>query len=319
MFSIGIDLGGTNTVAGLVDESGRLLRKRSINTARHATWQEIVGSMIELTNGLIRETGVEAHDIIAAGIGSPGLVDSHTGTILFASNLNFRSSPVAQLFESKTGIKTYLANDADAAAYGEFIAGCGRSYQDFITVTLGTGVGGGIIIGGKIMSGHYPGGGELGHIVIQAGGYTCNCGRRGCWEEYSSASALIREANKAAMADQSSILNNLIIENQNIMDARLPFIAARQGDPAAARLIQRYIEYLAIGLGNVVQIFRPEAIALGGGISKEGEKLLAPLRAQLCLELGCTNNDLETNLIVCELGNDAGVIGAAMLYKNAIM
>lgn len=315
MFSIGIDLGGTNTTAGIVDASGRLVAQNRVKTNRMSDCQELARNMADQVSDLLAQSGHLKSDIQSVGIGSPGLIDSRLGMVVKASNLNLDHAPLRDNLASQLALPVYLANDADAAAYGEFSAGCGKLYDSFVTITLGTGVGSGVILDGKIMTGHFPGGGELGHTVIQAGGYACNCGRHGCWEEYSSATALVREARKSALARPGSLLHALCQGNLEQMSARIPFAAARQGDDAALRLLDWYTQYLAVGIANVIWIFQPQAIALGGGISREGEYLLAMLRPKVAFELNVPVETLSTDLVTCELGNEAGIIGAAMLFK----
>ena len=315
MYNIGIDLGGTNIAAAIVDEHGTILRKGSVPTRRERDYTEIVKDMAELALELVGEHGLTKEDIHSVGIGSPGTPDTEKGLIVYANNLRFKNTPIREEFVKHFDIPVYIENDANAAAYGEFVAGVGDQFTDFVAVTLGTGVGSGVIVNNKIITGSYHGGAELGHMVIQVGGSTCSCGRKGCWEEYSSATAMIREARKAAFAHPDSKLNTLIGGNLDKMNAKVPFDAAQAGDDVAIRLVDWYIDYLAIGLVNLINIFQPQAIALGGGVSAQGENLLKPLREKINHEIYGGAEALQTELLICQLGNDAGIIGAGMLYK----
>ncbi len=206
MYNIGIDLGGTNIAAAIVDEKGNILRKGSVPTLRERDYKEIVKDMAMLALQLVSEHGLKTEDIHSVGIGSPGTPDTEEGLIVYANNLRFKNTPIREEFVKYFDVPVYIENDANAAAYGEFIAGVGGQYTDFVAITLGTGVGAGVIVNSKIITGSFHAGAELGHMVIQVGGSTCTCGRKGCWEEYSSATALIREASKAASSHSYSKL-----------------------------------------------------------------------------------------------------------------
>lgn len=315
MYNIGIDLGGTNIAAAIVDKNGKILRKGSVPTRRERDYTEIVKDMALLALQLVKEHGLTTSDIHSVGIGSPGIPDTEKGLIVYTNNLRFKNAPIRDEFIKYFNVPVYIENDANAAAYGEFIAGVGNKFTDFVAITLGTGVGSGVIINNKIITGSYHGGMELGHMVIQVGGSTCSCGRKGCWEEYSSATAIIREAKKAALAHPESKLNKLISGDVDKMNAKIAFDAAEAGDSVAIRLVDWYIDYLVIGLVNVINIFQPQAIALGGGISAQKENLLIPLKEKIVHEIYGGVDALQTELLICELGNDAGIIGAGMLYK----
>jgi glucokinase len=315
MYNIGIDLGGTNIAAAIVDEKGQIIVKGSEPTKRERDYTEIVKDMALLALELINKQGLTNKDIHSVGIGSPGTPDTEKGLIVYANNLKFKNTPIREEFNKYFEIPVYIENDANAAAYGEFVAGVGNKYSDFVAVTLGTGVGSGVIVNNKIITGSYHGGAELGHMVIKMGGSTCSCGRKGCWEEYSSATALIREAKKEASVHPDSMLNKLVEGDLDKMNAKIPFDAAQAGDEVAIRLIDWYIEHLAVGLVNLINIFQPQAIALGGGVSAQRDNLIKPLKEKMIHEIYGGEEALNTELLVCELGNEAGIIGAAMLYK----
>ena len=318
MYKLGIDLGGTNIVAGVVDENYKIIAtaKRKTNCPRPA--EEIVADMAAAALEAVENAGLKLQDIEAAGVGSPGSIDPENGMVCTSNNLDFTMVPLAQMLKDKTGIDFYLENDANAAAYGEFIAGAGKGAKNFIMITLGTGVGGGIIINGKIYSGSDFAGGELGHTVILADGEGCTCGRKGCWEAYASATALIRQT-KAKMAEcKDSKMWELVNGDINAVSGRTSFDAMRQGDKAGAEVADQYIKYISIGIANNINIFRPEILAIGGGISKEGDNLLVPLREKLKGNIFAYNSKMQTEVVAAKLGNDAGIIGAAYicdLYK----
>ncbi len=315
MYNIGVDLGGTNIAVAIVNAEGQIIRKDSVPTLRERDYTLIVKDMAELVIRLIEEEGLSVSDLHSVGIGSPGTTDAEKGLVVYANNLQFYNAPIRDEFTQYLDVPVYIENDANAAAFGEFIAGVGNKYKDFIAITLGTGVGAGIIVDNKLITGSYHGGSELGHMVIEAHGNLCTCGRRGCWEEYSSAKSLIREAVIFAKQNPESMLNTLVDHDMSRMNAKIPFDAAQAGDEAAKELIEWYMDHLAIGLVNVINIFQPQAIALGGGVSAQEENLLVPLREKIVEETYGGADSLKTDLLVCELGNDAGLIGAAMLYK----
>ncbi|NLL71107.1 MAG: ROK family glucokinase [Epulopiscium sp.] len=314
MYYIGIDLGGTNIAAAIVTEEGKIIRKDSIPTLREREYSEILKDMANLCLRLMEEEGLETKDIHSIGIGSPGTADPQNGILLYANNLKFKNVPMRTEMQKYISVPVYLDNDANCAALGESVSGAARHYGDSVTVTLGTGVGGGIIVDGKIITGSFHGGGELGHHVIKMDGDRCNCGRLGCWEVYASATALIRDARVAAAKNPKSLLLTLVDGDIQKMNAKIPFDAAAQGDEIAQEVVAQYIRYLAVGMVNIINIFQPEAIVIGGGVSAQGENLLVPLREEIQRQI-YGEDQLQTKLVTAELGNDAGIIGAAMLSK----
>jgi len=314
MFTIGVDLGGTNIAAAIVDEKGNIVKKGSVPTLSNRTYDLIMKDMAMLCIDLIKETGMTASDIQSVGIGSPGTSDSKNGILIYNNNLNFKDVPMAAEFQKYLNLPVYIGNDANVAAYGEFISGAGAIYSDLVAITLGTGVGGGVIIDGDIIEGSFFGGAELGHVVISVDGELCTCGRHGCWETYSSATGLIREAKAAAIANPDSMLNDIVHGDLEKMNAKVPFDAAQAGDFVAQEVVDTYIKYLAIGLVNVVNIFQPEVIVLGGGVSAQKENLIEPLKIAMEHEIYGGKKAFKTEIKVAELGNDAGIIGASMLH-----
>ena len=314
-YYIGIDLGGTFVKAGVVDEDYNIVAKASVDSADVAgDAEKVADRMAECARQALAKANLTMDDVESIGIGTPGSVDPNTGMIIYANNLNFLNTPMRQYLEARTGKKIYLENDANVAAYGEVLAGAAKGYNDAIVITLGTGVGGGIIIDGKIYSGFNHFGGELGHAVIVKGGRQCTCGRKGCLEAYSSATALIKMTQEAMEANKDSKLWE-VAKTLEEVNGKTAFDAMRLGDPVGAEVVNQYIQYLGCGLANFVNIFQPEVLLIGGGLSKEGETLLAPLREILKEETYGISGVKSTTLKTCALGNDAGTIGAAFLWK----
>ncbi len=313
MYKLGIDLGGTNIVAGVVDESYKIIAtaKRKTNCPRPA--DEILDDMAAVALEAIEAAGLKPEDIDAAGVGTPGAINPVDGIVVYANNLDFFNVPMASMLKERTGIDFYIENDANAAAYGEFVAGAGKGTKDFIMITLGTGVGGGIIINGKIYSGFNYAGGELGHTVIVADGEQCTCGRKGCWEAYASASALIRQTKHAMIQAPDSVMWQLCNNDINAVNGRIAFDAMRQGDEAAKAVVDTYIKYIVVGIANNINIFQPEVIAIGGGISNEGDTLILPVKEYADKDNYGRFMSATSEIKVAELGNDAGIIGAAYL------
>ena len=313
MYRLGIDLGGTNISAGLVGDGGKLLYKSSVPTEMDISDQQITEYMAKFCLRILKKCDVSEKDVESIGIGCPGVCDDKNGILLYTVNLPFRNTNIAEIFSKFIKVPVHLANDANCAALGEVVAGGAKGYKSSITITLGTGVGGGIIIDGKIYTGFNHAAGEMGHIVIDTEGEQCSCGRKGCLEAYASASALIRESKRAVQKHPESLINELCEHDLNKINAKTPFDAKRGGDPIGTEIVDKYIRDLGEGIINYINIFQPEIILLGGGVSKEGEYLLEPLR-EYVFQYSYGHELLPRTKIECAvLGNDAGIIGAAML------
>ncbi len=312
MYWLGIDLGGTNIATGVVDENYKIVGTGKIKTNTGRSADEIADDMAKSVYMAIEDAKIDKSEIVAIGIGSPGAIDPQNGVVGFAANLGFNNVPLCKMLKDRTGFDFYIENDANAAAYGELIAGAGKGKKDFIAITLGTGVGGGIIIDGKIYSGFNHGGGELGHTVIVHEGEQCTCGRRGCWEAYASATALIRQTKFAMIRDKRTAMWEIAGTLENV-NGRTAFDGMRKGDKTAAAVVDKYIEYVSEGIIDMINIFQPEVLCIGGGISKEGDNLLIPIR-KYADERSFTRNFADrTEIKIAQLGNDAGIIGAAFL------
>ena len=310
---IGVDLGGTNIVVGLVDEDGKILKSISRPTVKERGVEPIFDDIFSMCNEIVNEFKLDKTSLKGIGIGIPGTIDDKNGVIVYSNNIKIDNFNVREYAKGKIDYEIKMANDADCAALGEVVAGSAKGCSDAIVVTLGTGVGGGIIINGQIFPGFYPGGAEVGHQIIEVNGRQCSCGNKGCFEAYSSASALILAAKKKAEENKDSLLYKLVEGDMEKMNAKIPFDADQAGDKAGHEVIEEYLDYLSIGILNLINVFKPEAILLGGGVCKQGENLTTPLKERLAKMVYA--GDLKTEIKIASLGNDAGLIGAAMLNR----
>ena len=311
MYYIGIDVGGTNLVAGLVDEKGHILDKVSHPVDKSMTAEELCAELARLARKVCEMGGMEYGQIEAVGVGLPGLVDNKRGVVVQTPNMAFADTPFRELFQQVWDIPVFLGNDANCAAIGEYWAGAAKGCDPAAVATLGTGIGAGLILDGKLHTGCGMAG-EVGHMVTHLGGRLCSCGRRGCWEQYGSATALIRITQEEMEHNTKSMLWEYAEGDRFKVNGRTAFQAARQGDASAKKVLYRYLQGLSLGLINIVNILQPEIICLGGGISNaEDDLLLDPLRE--LVKAGCFDKSTPPRLEKASLGNDAGVVGAAML------
>lgn len=309
---IGVDLGGTNIAVGLVDESGKIIAQDSTPTINTRSYQEIVKDMADLSIKVTESAGYKKEDIKAVGIGCPGTVDTKNGVVVYANNLKMQNAKIAEEFRKTFDVKVNLENDANAAAFGEYIA-TGVKASCFIFITLGTGVGGGVILDGKIFRGSNYAGAELGHITTMFGGEPCTCGRYGCWEAYASVTALISQTKKAMSANPKSLMHKFAQEYGKI-NGRVAFEAAKAGDAAGQAVVDQYVQYVGDGVASVINIFQPEILVIGGGISKEGSYLLDPVVQYVSVN-DYNKMMTKTQIQIAKLYNDAGIIGAALAAK----
>ncbi len=314
MYRLGVDLGGTNIAVGIVNDKLELVKKMSVPTGATRPGEEIIADMAALCKKVCAEAGCTFADIESIGIATPGTANTETGVVEYTNNLPFVNFPIADLLKKYIGedVNVRIANDANAAAWGEAVAGAANGTSNNIMITLGTGVGGGIVIDNKLYSGFNCAGGELGHTVIEVDGVQCSCGRRGCWEAYSSATALIR-MTKEKIEECRASGRPTLMANAEKVNGRTACDAMRAGDEAAKEVYDKYIKYLACGLTNMINIFQPEVISLGGGISGEGQSLIDSLLPLVRAEQYGGAGKKVTELRIAKLGNDAGIIGAAML------
>ena len=313
MYYLGIDLGGTNIAAGIVDEKLNIVAKASVPTGAQRGIDVVMDDMAALCKKLLADNNLTVADMAYAGIASPGTCNSATGVVEFSNNIVMYNYPIAKVLSEKLGIeKVYIDNDANSAALAEALVGSAKGATCAVMITLGTGVGGGIVIDGKIYSGFNHAGAELGHIVIEKDGRQCTCGRKGCWETYSSATGLIN-MTKEKMAENKDSLMWELCGGIDTVSGKTAFQAKRKGDKAGAEVVDMYVSYLACGLTNVINVFQPEVLCIGGGVCNEGEYLMAPLREIVAKENFARNSANQTTITRATLGNDAGIIGAAAL------
>ena len=311
-YHIGIDLGGTFVKFGAVGENGNVLRKDKIPTPAGCDYGATVSAIAEAVKGMIADMDVPE----SVGIGCPGVIDGEHGMVVTGGNLGWENKSLASDLGELLGIPVTLCNDANAAAYGEYICGAGKEYRSIVLITLGTGVGSGVILGGKLVTGALGGGGGVGPEVIRMDGDPCACGRRGCFEAYASASALVRQTKNAMVAHPESKMWELCKGSVDNADGRTAFDGMRRGDDTAKEVVERYLNYLAEGIANIVNVFRPQAVLIGGGISAEGEALTLPLQEKVDSKILGRGRYAPVKIGAASLGNDAGLVGAAMLAKE---
>ncbi len=317
MYRIGIDLGGTNIAAGIVNEHFEIVAQQSTPTLVGRPSIEIVNDIAMLAKALCKTVGISESEVSSLGIASPGVVDDESGYVLVSYNLNFKNFPIIPLLRERLDIKEmHIENDANAATWGEAIVGAAKGTKSSVLITLGTGVGGGIVDGNKIFKGFNSAAGELGHIVIEVDGRPCTCGRRGCWEAYSSATGLINmtieKMEECEKQGRETAMTALVAERGKV-NGRTAFDAMRLGDEAATEVVNLYIKYLISGLTDMVNIFQPEVLSIGGGISNEGQFLLDLVAPRVEEKRFGSSVFPSTRLCIAQLRNNAGIIGAAVL------
>ena len=316
MYYIGIDLGGTNIAVGIVDESFKIVKKGSTPTLVNRDPELIIADMGKLCLELLAETGIGLEEVVCAGIAAPGSVNPRTGIIEYANNLPFLRFPIADTLRKYLPVReVYLENDANAAALGEAVGGAAKGKRLSVMITLGTGVGGGVIIDGKIYSGFNYAGAELGHTVIEYNGRQCSCGRKGCFEAYASATALVSMTKEKLAACKDTLMWEMCGNDLNKADARIAFAAMKKGDRAGKEVVDMYISYLACGITNMINIFQPEVLLIGGGVCNEKDYLLKPLTEIVNADQYTRNQSVKTEIKIAALGNDAGIVGAAALGR----
>ncbi|MBQ9946887.1 MAG: ROK family protein [Oscillospiraceae bacterium] len=310
-YRIGIDIGGTNIACGIVNEKYEIIARSKVKTNAPRPYEEILEDIKKSVYLACKELDIAPSEAESIGIGCPGTCNSE-GVVEYSNNLGFVNVPLKNDIEKEFGVKTYLDNDANAAALGEYLAGAAKGAVNAVAITLGTGVGAGIIINGRIYSGSNCAGGEIGHTVIEVDGRPCTCGRKGCFEAYSSATGLVNMTREAAEREPSSVMNDYIREDGKV-SARTAYKAMKNGDPAGKAVTEQYVKYLACGIANTINIFQPDILCIGGGVCNEGDTLLVPLRKAVAEQVYSRNSAKNTEIVVCSLGNDAGIIGAAGL------
>lgn len=317
-YIIGIDVGGMSAKGGLFTWEGELLCSDRVKTSACDGFECTLERLSGLAKSLAEKAGVDFEKVVGLGLGVPGVVNSGEGVVLRWSNFDWNNVPFADTLTRLTGKPVFIANDANVAALGEANFGATAKYQSSILLTVGTGVGGGMVFDGKLIEGYKSAGAELGHITIREGGLPCACGRRGCYEKYASATALIRQTRHAMVENLQSSMWQIVEGKIENVDGRTAFIAAREGDETAKKVIEQFVGYLSEGIADFVNILRPEAIVLGGGIANEGEMLFEPLRKAVDERSYIAMDIVPLKIVGAQLGNKAGMYGAYCIAKSKL-
>ncbi len=316
MYYLGIDIGGTNLSVGVVDENYKVIGRGSRRSHVPRPIDEFCDDIAAAALDAIADAGLTLSDFETCGIGCPGVINSKTGMVEYSNNLHYSNIPLSQMISERlSGLKTYIDNDANAAALGEVLAGAAKGAGSALVITIGTGIGGGIIVDNKIYSGCNGVAGEIGHTLLVKNGNLCTCGRRGCFETYASAIALKKQTAQAMRDNPDSLMWTLVDAPEKV-SGRTPFEAMRMGDATATAVVEQYFDYLADGITDIINILQPEVVCLGGGISKEGDALLEPLDKLIAERRFCRGNVPQPKLVCALLANDAGIIGAALIPKT---
>ncbi len=312
-FYVGIDLGGTFIKGGIVDGCGNILVEGKVPTESNLGGEKVVENIANLALDLVEKSGVSRDEIVGLGMGVPGMIDSKAGIVTYSNNLAWEDFHIAEMVSKLTGFEVKIANDANVAALGEVKFGAAKAYDDVIMLTLGTGVGGGIVVEGKLVEGNKGAGAELGHMAIEMDGEPCTCGRKGCLEAYASATALIRNTKRAMTAHKDSKMWE--IGSLDAVTGKTSF-DYKDSDPYAKEVVDNYMKALACGIANFCNVFRPQAVLLGGGVCAQGDALVKPLQALADKEIFAGAMGPQVKIITAELGNSAGLLGAAALFLN---
>ena len=313
MYKVGIDLGGTNIKVGIVDAEYNIVKQASVPTNNERTHQEVIKDMAMLVKELMEQMNIQETQIQGIGIGNPGMIDAKEGVVVYSNNLRWNNVKIVEEMHQYFDCPVKVSNDANCAALGEAKAGAAKGIPNVVLITLGTGVGGGVVVDGKLFEGGHAGGAELGHTSLVAGGEPCTCGRKGCIEAYASATALIRDAKRAAIKHPDSMMNQLCNNDVEKMNGKIPFDAAQAGDVAAREVTENYIMYLGESIADFVNVFRPDVVLLSGGICNQGKNLTDPLNQYIKDKCFGGEKSFIPEVCCATLGNNAGIIGAASL------
>jgi glucokinase len=315
--AIGIDIGGTKVAAGLVDTDGRVLQRARRETPHRSKSPQVVEDTIAEVIGELRDHNAY-RQVMAVGIGAAGFVDATQSSVLFAPHLSWRHEPLRDAMRRRVGLPVVVENDANAALWAETRFGAAEGEEAVVCVNLGTGIGGGVLLDGALYRGRFGVAGEFGHMQVVPGGHRCECGNRGCWEQYASGNALVREARELAVSGSPVAhgLLELVDGDPTRINGPLVTQAAKNGDPAAVELFEDVGRWLGVGLANLAAAFDPGLFVIGGGVSEAGELLLAPAREGFRRQLTGRGFRPEARVVRAQLGNDAGLIGAADLARR---
>lgn len=310
-YIFGVDIGGMSVKIGLVDLDGKILLKETVITDRNPA--KLVEDVANIINEMLIKCNLSFNDVLGVGVGCPGMINSEKGTVDCWENLDWLDVELVSMLNEKLGVPVRLSNDANAAIMAEVVWGAAKNYKNAIMLTLGTGVGGGVVIDGKLFEGGEGKGTELGHITIVKDGIYCNCGRKGCLEVYASATALMNQTKDAMLEDKSSLMWKLANGSIDNVNGKIPFEASKQGDISAIKVVDKYVEYLSDGIMSLLNIFRPEVVLVGGGVSGAGDYLINKIKAYCEKYYYGMNKTPVPEIKVASLGNDAGILGAASL------
>lgn len=315
-YYIGIDVGGTNLRAGAVTQQGKILSHVKTKSAEAGSAEEFAELCVALSRSAAEQAGISAESISGIGLGIPGMVDREKGVIIKTTNLPFRDVPLAEMMKKSWDTEVILGNDGNCAAVGEYFAGACRGTETSLTITLGTGIGGGYIVNGRIMTGKNHAAFEVGHMVIIQNGKPCNCGRKGCWERYASATGLKELTREEMLRSPDSLMWTLCDGDIGNVGGKTAFQAARQGDTAGKSVTDQYLNYLACGVTNLINIFQPEVLCIAGGVSNEEDDLFLEPLISLVEKERFTKEGPQTRIVKSALKGDAGLIGAALMAEE---
>lgn len=310
---VGVDLGGTFIKAGIVDEYGNIIADDKIETRPELGNLAVIDNICFVVNKLLNDNKIDKNKIVGVGVGAPGLIDTESGVAVISHNLNFNNFPISQILKTKLNLDVKVANDANVATLAEALYGAGKNYKNVVMITLGTGVGGGAVVDGKLMQGVSGYGAEFGHTVIEFDGRQCSCGRKGCLEAYCSATALIKQTKLAMQKDRNTKMWQ--IGDINLVDGKTPF-NFKDVDKTAKKIIEEYIDYLVCGLTNIANVFRPNIIVLGGGVANQKEGLYDSLNEKLAKQIFGNEIIESIKVVPATLKNKAGILGSAALFFN---
>ncbi|WP_373264304.1 ROK family protein [Hungatella hathewayi] len=314
-YYLGVDLGGTNIAAGVVDENFQIIAKDSMPTKAGRSMESIIGDVVKTAEMAAADAGISLRQFTSLGIGMPSCVNPKTHLLVHANNLDWKNVPIYDCFKAHIKLPLFIENDANCAVLGETLAGNAKSCENVVMLTLGTGVGGGIILNKRIYAGADMLGAELGHVKLVYNGIRCSCGQKGCLESYCSATALIEQTKESMKTERTSLLWDMCHGSFQGLDGRLIFEAAANGDATAKNAVAQYTDYLAAGISTFITIFRPEVIILGGGIAEAGSTLLDTLNRKVRAVTFAADEIGVPPVVKAALGNDAGIIGAALLER----
>ena len=314
MYNIGVDVGGTNIKCGLVDEKGNILYKEKIKTKKQVDPSIVISDIEGMINSVLKNGKAKLSEINSIGIGVPGICDEDAGVVKFCANINFKDVPLVDILKKKLNVSNmYVSNDANCAVLAESIFGSAKGSKDCVLITIGTGIGTGIISEGRFIKGRAGLGAEGGHTIIDIGGEECGCQEHGHYEAYASTTALLRQTQRAIEKNPNGILAKM---GKDRVSGYTVFEAERAGDKEATKVIDKFLEYVAIGAQNLAVLFAPEYVILGGAISNEGERLTKPVEKYLAEHIFCRSHVETPKVVTSNIKNDAGIIGAAYLYTQ---